>query len=60
MVMVASVSRRDLPEHVGPVTQQLPDPVDAVRAFGHRRRQIGEYLPGRMCSAHDRYRPTPW
>ena len=41
-------SRRDLPEHMGPVTQQLPDPVDAVRAVGHRRRKIGEHLPGRM------------
>lgn len=41
-------TRRGLPEHVGPVTQQLPDPVDVIRAIGHRRRTIGEHLPGRM------------
>ena len=27
---------------------QLTDPIDAVRAVGHRGGQIGEHIPGRM------------
>lgn len=36
------------PEHVLTIPAQLPHTVDAVRAVGHRGRQIGEDIPGRV------------
>ena len=30
------------------IPPQLTDPIDAVRAVGHRGGQIGEHIPGRM------------
>ena len=40
--------RGDRPERVLAIPPQLTDPIDAVRAVGHRGGQIGEHIPGRM------------
>lgn len=36
------------PEHLLTVTEQVADPIDAVRAVGHRSGQIGEHITGRV------------
>ena len=40
--------RGDRPERVPAIPPQLTDPVHTVGTIGHRSRQIGEHIPGRM------------